>query len=504
MTLYEKFKELDIDLSQLGLERGDTRSGYFCTPKGAEVIGWAGVDGIHCCFVKGFGETVFTVSPMNTRGNYVKPVAKTFEDFLRLLLACGGVDAIEQAWMWSPGEFDAFMETYPPSEKKRAVLDELAERLALTRMDNPYGYIKGVQAGFDYGRLVFPEEYYELGADEPETEEPPERPEWRVCFENGFGSHVGRGRPGQEIPVNRAFSWGGRNWLVPAVYACGKGLVADFCMEVDVDAYRAFLEKWRPFWEGEKAMTPEEQERQTAENPMAADFRPTATVNGKRLRLSSGNGFGWVPMALRQEYEQGEINRQDWEAVWLMEHYGLDEEKCWTFWRQSFPWATKTKPKLKTLRLALEQERQAVPGMRFTVSGAGDAVSFTHPVTGEKHTLKVIEYEEQEMDAGNFGDAEEWEYPTHYTAMAYEVEPELPRGELTVRDCGQGDRPRMKRPDPAGPTAASSVGILMATGKAGQPRAAASALRFEAPERIEWRTVFYRKTVEDMELELPL
>ncbi|WP_222860695.1 hypothetical protein [Paenibacillus antibioticophila] len=46
---------------------------YFCTPKGARMIGWAGVDGIHFCFVRGFGEMVFAVSPMNTAGNYVHP-----------------------------------------------------------------------------------------------------------------------------------------------------------------------------------------------------------------------------------------------------------------------------------------------------------------------------------------------------------------------------------------------------------------------------------------------
>lgn len=43
MTMYEKFKKLDIDFSQLGLEQGDTHGDYFCTPKGAEVIG--GADG---------------------------------------------------------------------------------------------------------------------------------------------------------------------------------------------------------------------------------------------------------------------------------------------------------------------------------------------------------------------------------------------------------------------------------------------------------------------------
>ena len=106
MTLYKKYKKLKIDFSQLSLEPGDTSGGYFCTPKGAEIIGWTGVDGIHCCFVKGFGEMVFAVNPSNLPGDYVHPLARSFEDFLRLILACG-LDAAEQAWMWNRGEFDA-------------------------------------------------------------------------------------------------------------------------------------------------------------------------------------------------------------------------------------------------------------------------------------------------------------------------------------------------------------------------------------------------------------
>ena len=47
MTLYERYRKLELDLSRLGLERGDTEGGYFCDPIGAEAIGWAGVDGIH-------------------------------------------------------------------------------------------------------------------------------------------------------------------------------------------------------------------------------------------------------------------------------------------------------------------------------------------------------------------------------------------------------------------------------------------------------------------------
>lgn len=502
MTLYEKYKKLDIDFSQLSLEPGDTNGGYFCTPKGAEVIGWAGVDGIHCCFVKGFGEMVFAISPANSPGEYVHPLARSFEDFVRLLLACGGLAALEQAWMWNRGEFDAFLETYPPDGEQRAVLDALAAALALTPMNAPYGYIKEVQSSFDYGALKFSDEYYNL-VGEPEPEGPPEKPEWAVYYGSGFGRHWGHDRPGREIPMHKTFSWAGKVWHIPAAYVCGKGLVLDLCVEIDPGELSAFQEKWACA-DGDRPLAPEDDERRDAENPMNVNYRPTVTVNGRALGGRSGTGAGWVPMYLRPEDCRGDYNQQDWESIWLMEHYGLDSEKAWMFWRDSFPWATKTKPAVKTISLSLKGEPMFVPGPRFTVSGAGDSIPFTNPVTGEAHTLTVVEYETQQMDAAHFQDKDQWEYPTHYTAMSFVVEPELPRQSLTVRDCGQGDCPRPKQYNMAGPTVASSVGVILATSKSGQPRAACSSLYFDPPERIEWRMVFYKKTAEDAEIDLPL
>ena len=82
---YRQFLKTDVDLSTLGVMRVDAPfEPYFCTPKGARVFGRSGVDGIHFCFVRGFGETVFAVSPMNGREDCVHPVAKSFRDFLRL------------------------------------------------------------------------------------------------------------------------------------------------------------------------------------------------------------------------------------------------------------------------------------------------------------------------------------------------------------------------------------------------------------------------------------
>lgn len=524
MTMYEKYKKLDIDFSQLSLEQRDACGDYFCDPVGAEVIGWAGVDGIHCCFVEGFGEMVFAVSPANGPGDYVHPLARSFEDFLRLILACG-LDAAEQAWMWNRGEFDAFLETYPPTRSQRAALDGLRDALGLTPMEDPYGYIRELQSSFDYGKIPYSKEYYGLVPEEPEPQGPPERPEWKVYFEGGFGSrHYGHDKPGQEIPVSKTFSWGGRVWHIPAVYSCGKGLVVDLCVEIDPGKLWAFLEKWKPLTEGDRGPTQEEQERMQAENPMTVDYDPKVTVNGRELRGRSGNGSVWVPMYLRPEGEQGRYTQQDWESLWLMEHYGLDPEKGWTFLRESFPWATKTRPTLKTVSLSLEQSPVSVPGPRFTVSGEGDTVPFTHPVTGEEHTLHVVEYEAQEMDANHFQDKDQWEYPTRYTAMSFTVEPELPRQSLTIRDCGRGDSPRPRPLEELdalaaiggadGPTAACPVGIIggadgptvmiLANGKSGQPRAACSSLYFEQPKQIEWRMVFRQKTVEDIEFDLAL
>lgn len=408
--------------------------------------------------------------------------------------------------MWNRGEFDGFMETYPPTPEQRAALDALRDGLKLAPMEDPYGYIKEVQSSFDCGKVPYSKEYYDLLPDEPEAEGPLEPPEWKVYFSNGFSSrHYGHDKPGKEISVNKTFTWDGRTWHVPAVYSCGKGIVVDFCVEIEPDTLRAFLNKWWPDGEADgREFTPEEQEQQMAENPMTLDFQPTLTVNEKPLRRRSGNGFGWVPDACRPEGEPGEQSQQNREAVWLMEHYGLDQEKGWTFFRESFPWATKTRPVLKTLSLSLEQSPVSVPGPRFTVSEPGDSIPFTHPVTGEAHTLTVVECEAQQMDADHFQDKDQWEYPTHYSAMSFVVEPELPRRSLTVRDCGQGDRPRPKQSNLAGPTVASSVGVILATSKSGQPRAACSSLYFDPPERIEWRMVFYQKTAEDVEIDLPL
>ena len=95
---FQKFLRAGIDLSPLGFELRADAAPYFCTPKGARILGWAGVDGIHDCTVRGSGSRIFAVSPMNAAPECVHPIAESFEDFLRLLLACGDAAVLEQSW----------------------------------------------------------------------------------------------------------------------------------------------------------------------------------------------------------------------------------------------------------------------------------------------------------------------------------------------------------------------------------------------------------------------
>lgn len=51
---YQKFLRLGISLAPVGIETRDEEEKYFCTPKGASIMGWEGVDGIHYCRIRSF------------------------------------------------------------------------------------------------------------------------------------------------------------------------------------------------------------------------------------------------------------------------------------------------------------------------------------------------------------------------------------------------------------------------------------------------------------------
>lgn len=187
-AFYQKFLRKHLDLSPLSVMRREDNDPYFCTPKGASIFGWAGVDGIHFCFVRGFGETVFAVSPMNGGKDCVHVIARDFSDFLRLLLATGDSAALEQAWQWDEAQFDAFLAENPPTDEQKAVLSQITTVFSLTPMERPWQYLRELQAEFDLSKLKFTEDFYdpEMNPDAPE-----QKTDWKVYFDGSFGATMG-------------------------------------------------------------------------------------------------------------------------------------------------------------------------------------------------------------------------------------------------------------------------------------------------------------------------
>lgn len=165
--LFNQFLQLQIDTTLIGMymcEENSEDEHYFCTPVGARIIGRLGVDGIHFCFIKGFDGMVFAVSPMPCGERYVEPVAKNFEDFLRVILSCKNISPIEQISWMDKNRFGNLLrddEEYISQEQVQC-LETIQNQLGIYPMENPFGYVKELQKGFDYDKIPFSEEYYEI------------------------------------------------------------------------------------------------------------------------------------------------------------------------------------------------------------------------------------------------------------------------------------------------------------------------------------------------------
>lgn len=285
---YRNFTKKSIDLAPLGFEKGTGDETYFCTPKGAKIIGWAGVDGIHYCLIHGFGDMVFAVSPINVAPNYVHPLARTFPDFLRLLLACGSCDALEQAWQWDEAQFQGFLDENPPTQEQTAALEQLAQQTGLSPMEHPWQYLHELQIGFAYDKIKYTEDYDDLDMN-PDAPQPPRK--WEVFFDGGFWSNS-RERPGKELPIHKEFDWAGHHWVIPSIYLCSKGIVVDFCMRTEPAAIRDFMKKWdlTPENEEGRSFTQEQQMQLELDNPMRVEFHSLLHLNGKELPSTHGYG----------------------------------------------------------------------------------------------------------------------------------------------------------------------------------------------------------------------
>lgn len=499
------FKKTKIDLSLLGFDMNGDFELYYCTPKKAQILATSGVDGIHYCTIPQFGEIIFAVSPMNF-GDCVHPIARSFEDLLRLLLHCGDIAALEQCYAWDEEQYKAFLIDYPVTEKQRTVLDEIKTKCGLEPISDSFAYVKELQAEFDLTQIPYTEDYYDPEMNVAAPEVPTE---WTVYFEHGFWNKNAKGKPGEEIVINKSFSWGDEIWHIPAVYSCSKGLVVDFCIEIQPEKEKAYLDKWYPVFAKDENISNELQEQIEQENPIDINFRTHLQVNGKPVIAKHGNAIQWIPESCLPDRVRSER-----EARELIKHYGLDETKVWSFHRWSFPWTSKRKPKIKTICIKLERDPVTIQGIHFNNPSVGDVISFVHPIHKTEHKLTVLAYEKQEFSGKGF-QHEEYEFPTLHTAMTYTLEPELPTRNFQVRDCLDNEQPKRKprnQFEPQSSYDACCIGIIggadgptavfVSAGQNLEQHRALSALQFEHADDIEWKVVFREKLMEDIETEL--
>ena len=501
---YTEFKKLKINTSNIGWELPSKNDvAYFCTPKGAKIIGRAGVDGIHYCTVRALGETIFAVSPMNLPGNYVHPIARNMEDLLRLLLACLDMNLIEQAWAWDEEQLTEQIEEVRKSEYfDAAPLDAIRDKCGLEPMENPFEYLYQLQNSFNYGDIPFTKEYYETVKDNYEWTPP----EWKVTMDGDFFQERGKG--GREISLNKSFAWGGETWHIPAAYLCSGGVVVDFFAEVDAEKFIAFRKEAETAFRNGRP-TEEDEEQLLRMNPSSINFRPTIVVNGVELRNKSGHGDAWYPQIYLDYFGDGET--EDVRAKAIVEHYGFDPDKIYIIRRCTFPSETKIS-EITSLSLKMVRSPEIFSGIHFTDPKVGETIDFTHPVHGTEHTLTVVEYEAEEMDQSKFA-SDEFIFPTHMTAMQYTITPDLPREEISVRDCANGDSPRRKESvQKPGCVFCSAIGVIrsadgptaVAVGVRQEVsvHSACSSLYFEKQDSVEWRVGFRVKTVEDLDIVL--
>ena len=283
----------------------------------------------------------------------------------------------------------------------------------------------------------------------------------------------------------------------------------DYCKQADPVQVKAFIDKWDLLNEGNNHYTKEQQEQIEREHPLHTSFNGHVTLNGHKLQSDHGCGLPWIP-----ESCLADGLRRETEALQIMEHYGIDDSLAWYIQRSSYRWGEVNGLDIQSLTVRMVRHRENIAGQHFLTPAVGESISLIHPLSGQTYVLTVHEVEQQELPERAFSDPN-MEFPSHYLAMSYFLEPDISGRGFMVQDCAEGDRPRQKKRDPNVAYAAVSAASIGIIGGADGPTAiimgqsapkllaACSSLHFEPiTDEVEWRVVFSEKLMDDVEVDL--
>lgn len=412
MTPYKKFKKLSIDTSSIGLITNSDSEKYFCTPKGAAVIGEEGVDGIHYCFVRNYGEIVFAVNPMGTNGTCVYPIAYNFTDFLSLILACKNVCIIEQIYGIDKKEFLHLIEQQTLSDEETKVLNAIKREFDIEPMKNPFEYVKEVQKETDLSELRFSREYYDQF-----NIQVPDDVDWNVYMSGSFYGHGKREPAGEEIKVDKRFEYIGRQWQIPSVYLFKKGIVVDVCFSVEREEIQKYMDKIKQIPE----VVLIRGDFDDSDNPFNPGFSFSVSANNQQLADYERNA-GYVVTTYNPLSNENESD--DLTSIFAMEHYGLDTNKGWVFVRSSFKWGKKAAAKLEKLGVTIHFDEIPVPVLEFSGSDKDKKLEFVSPTDGEKYTLNILDSKHMELSEEVCKETG-IPYPSFVEQIKYKILPEM-------------------------------------------------------------------------------
>lgn len=132
----------------LGLTFADRDPADHRLPKGAILIGYS--SRMYFCFFRHYEQTVFAVTEAGQKW-HICPIAYNFEDFLRLIAACGCAElCARSAWL---SEETYLTEQDVQWRKCNPALKNLREALELTPIKNPYQYTHTIAQIIDCSRI---------------------------------------------------------------------------------------------------------------------------------------------------------------------------------------------------------------------------------------------------------------------------------------------------------------------------------------------------------------
>lgn len=165
---YKKFKQLKIDKSLLQLEIKEKFEDYFCYPLNAKYIGFEQF--IMYTFIDGkmkngesYGDMVFVSNPTSSVEDNVYPLALNFLDFLRLILFCGSANPLEQIVWMTKEKFLDHCENEKASftQLHKEALEIIQKDFNISPMQDPYEYVKNLQANYDKSGIIYSDDYYD-------------------------------------------------------------------------------------------------------------------------------------------------------------------------------------------------------------------------------------------------------------------------------------------------------------------------------------------------------